>query len=122
MIGQQQFYSTPYYQQPSNPQTVQNGGFVSVRTMQEIETYPVAPGNVVTFKVENQPIIIEKTQGFSQFEAPRYKRWRMMEEEQPVEQPDFALRTDIERLEQEIEAIRAQLPKKRPAKKEEEEE
>lgn len=151
MIGHQQFYPYQYYpqmvqpmqgvQQPMQqpvqqpvqqtaPQTIQNGGFVSVRTEKEIETYPVAPGNVVTFKLENQPYVVEKTQGFSQFEAPRYKRWRMVEEEAPVvvdapikqpePSPEYALREDIDRLDGEIAEIRGQITKKRPAKKEEE--
>lgn len=82
----------PYYQQnypqyqqtnyPTQPQQIQNGGFVNVPSEDVIPTYPVALGNCVTFKIDGKPIVMEKIRGFSQFEAPKIKRYRLVEEEQ----------------------------------------
>lgn len=60
---------------------IQDGGFVSIPNEDMVYSYPVAMGKCVTFKVEGRPIIIEKSMGFSQFEAPRIKRFRLVEEE-----------------------------------------
>ena len=50
-------------------------------------TYPVAPGNCVTFKIEGKPIVMEKSMGFSQLEAPRIEKYRLVrEEDAPKEQ------------------------------------
>jgi hypothetical protein len=50
-------------------------------------SYPVAPGNCVTFKIEGKPIVMEKSMGFSQLEAPRIDRYRLVrEEDAPQEQ------------------------------------
>lgn len=62
-------------------QQIQNGGFISVRSENEVLNYPVAPGNCVTFKIEGQPIVMEKSMGFSQLEAPHVERYRLVKEE-----------------------------------------
>lgn len=67
--------------QPQQPQQIQNGGFITVPNEDVVYTYPIALGNCITFKVEGQPIVIEKIKGFSQFEAPIIKRYRLVEEE-----------------------------------------
>jgi hypothetical protein len=79
----QQYYpNNAYPTQTSQPtQQIQNGGFVTVPSEEVIPTYPVALGNCVTFKIEGKPIVIEKIRGFSQFEAPVIKRYRLVEEE-----------------------------------------
>ena len=94
-------------------QQIQNGGFIVVHSEEEALRYPVAPGNSVTFKVENQPLVIEKTMGFSQLESPRIERFRLVREEvtqQPVQQQEirYALADDLEKLRQEFEAFRGQ--------------
>lgn len=63
--GYNQFVN-PVVQQPT-PQSqnqIQNGGFISARSEDEVLNYPVAPGNCVTFKIEGQPIVMEKAMGF----------------------------------------------------------
>ncbi len=104
-------YYTPYYgqnfqpqqmqqvQQPQQPiqqptqqpvQQIQNGGFMLVPSEEIVKTYPVAPGNCVTFKIEGKPIVMEKSMGFSQLEAPRVDRYRLVREEDiepPKEEP-----------------------------------
>jgi len=70
-------------QVPASNQQIQNGGFVVARSENEVINYPVAPGNCVTFKIEGQPIVMEKSMGFSQLEAPHIKRFRLVEEDVP---------------------------------------
>ena len=80
-------YFNPYIQQPQQfyqppqQQNIQTNGFVSVRTENEAFNYPVAPGNCVTFKLEGQPIVFEKSMGFSQLEAPKIKKYKLVEED-----------------------------------------
>ena len=70
----------PQTQQPPSSQ-IQNGGFVSVRNESEARNYPIAIGTSVTFKDENAPYIYEKTMGFSQLEAPRFDKYRLVKED-----------------------------------------
>ena len=69
-----------YYQQIPQQQQSQTS-FVSIPNEDMVNTYPVGPGNCVTFKVEGKPIMIEKSMGFSQFDSPKIKRYRIVEEE-----------------------------------------
>lgn len=75
----------PMIQQPQNPQPlqIQNGGFISVRSIDEAQRYAVAPGNAVTFKIEGVPIVCEKSQGFSQLEAPRFEVFDLVKRDSP---------------------------------------
>ena len=101
---------------------IQNGGFVSVHSIQEAFNYPVAPGNSVTFKDENSPYIYVKTKGFSQLEEPIFKKFRLIEEsdtqpqestttvtEQAVNYADFAKQAEITALWSEIEMLKKQI-------------
>lgn len=106
----------------SSQMQIQNGGFVSVHSIQEAFNYPVAPGNSVTFKDENSPYIYVKTKGFSQLEEPIFKKFRLIEEsdtqpqestttvtEQAVNYADFAKQTEITALWSEIEMLKKQI-------------
>lgn len=95
-VGYQPMYQQGY-QQPTQPvqQTqpqqsyapnqnqVQNGGFVPVRSEAEARAYPVAPGTSITFKNETAPYCYTKTMGFSQLEAPRFEKYRLVKEDEP---------------------------------------
>jgi len=70
-----------YYQQAPQQQQQSQTSFVSIPNEDMVNTYPVGPGNCVTFKVEGKPIMIEKSMGFSQFDSPKIKRYRIVEEE-----------------------------------------
>ena len=78
-------YNQMYYQQmqQNNQQSnqIQNGGFVMVKDINEAMRYPVAPGNSVTFKNENQPYIYTKTLGFSQLDQPIFEVFKLIKEE-----------------------------------------
>lgn len=102
--------------QPTQNQ-IQSGGFISIPNENMVNTYPVAPGNCVTFKVEGQPIVLEKSMGFSQLEAPRIKRFRLVEEEMTEEvkqdnsQDIESLKSDIKKMWGEINAIKNRKPR-----------
>lgn len=115
-----QYY--PYYQQPQQPQQMQNG-FISARTVDEAFNWPVAPGNSLTFKIENQPFVCTKTKGFSPLEQPTFEIYRLVKEEAPAPEAPKAETNYEDQFKQiwdEINTIKSQIEKpKRTAKKEE---
>jgi flagellar biosynthesis/type III secretory pathway protein FliH len=78
---QQQPQNCQQQNMPQNQLQIQNGGFMQIPTEEMARSYPVAPGNCVTFKIEGKPIVMEKSMGFSQLEAPRIDRYRLVREE-----------------------------------------
>lgn len=108
---------------------MQNGGFVTVANENMAYSYPVAHGTCMTFKVEGQPIVIEKSMGFSQFESPKIDRYRLVKEEITEEKPEVQetenhweswiedIKTRIEIVEKELAALKAK-PKPVAKKKE----
>lgn len=122
-------YQMPQQQQQAQMpqqmlQQMQSGGFMSVPTEQDARNYPVAPGNVMTFKIENQPYVCEKAQGFSQLEGPIFNKYKLVKEEPSVapNSPDNepfnskaanttieAVISDIEAIKEDIRDIRAKL-------------
>ncbi len=108
-INQQAFQQAQSAQQ----QTIQNGGFVSVRSEIEARNYPVAPGNSVTFIDENAPYCYTKTMGFSQLDRPRFEKFRLVKEEEAVQptqtsadapKVDYALKSELQSLKDEFSA------------------
>lgn len=84
----------------SQPQfTIQNGGFVSVTSEEEARRYPVAPGNSVTFKNENAPYVYTKTMGFSQLDRPLFEIYRLVKEEDTLNQISENKKSDDENKE-----------------------
>lgn len=115
---------------------IQSGGFVVVQSEDEVRKYPVALGTSIDFKIENQPIVIEKTMGFSQLDSPRYERFRLVKEDAPeinekasncagekqdIEIPINELKRKIEALEQALadleKKVDSNLPQKTASKK-----
>lgn len=76
----QQNQSQSQTQAPQNP-PIRNNGFILVSSEEEAYRYPVALGNCVTCKVENEPIVIEKSMSFSQLDNPRIDRYRLVRED-----------------------------------------
>lgn len=117
MAYPQQYYPNFYqpimqHQQPQ-PTQVQSS-FMSVPSEDVVNTYPVAPGNCVTFKIEGKPIILEKSMGFSQFESPKIERYRIVKEEPTnltVEQPkmDEGYKNTIEDLKSKIGVLESEI-------------
>ena len=82
---------------------IQDGGFVTLPNEEMVYTYPVGLGRSVTFKIEGKPIVMEKTV-FSQFEAPKIKRFRLVEEE--AEKTSEAMDvSDIDKMKSDIKEI-----------------
>ena len=120
MQPQMQAQLQPQMQMPQQvpqqiPQQMQNGGFVAVRSEQEARNYPVAPGNVMTFKIENQPIVCEKSQGFSQLEGPVFNKYRLVKEDEATEETvteapvQDTLREELEELKREVKALKEKI-------------
>ena len=122
MRQQQQAMNTqqPQTQQMQQP-TIQQSGFVPVRSEQEARSYPVAPGNSVTFKDENAPYCYVKTMGFNQLDQPTFERYRLVKEETPVtaqssptmedsaessKHTPYALKSDLTAIWSELDALK----------------
>lgn len=115
---QQQYYqpyNQPIVNQPTNQQpTIQNGGFVSVRSEVEARNYPIAPGNSVTFKDETAPYVYTKTMGFSQLDRPIFEKYKLVKEDiaENIE-PDInalsEVKEDIQKLWGEVDAIKTKV-------------
>lgn len=105
-------YGYPYQMYPQNnpqPQQIQNGGFISVRSEQEARNYPVAIGNSVTFHDETSAHVYTKTMGFSQLDRPTFKKYKLVEEDIEEEQTPNdmeSLRSDIKKIWSEINALK----------------
>lgn len=103
-------YYPQYFQQTQQPQQqiqqqpqIQDGGFLVVPSEDIARTYPVAPGKCLTFKIEGKPIVIEKSMGFSQLEAPKIDRYRLTKEEVTKETPkECQCSNEVEGLKGEI--------------------
>ena len=121
---QQQYY--PMYNQPIIPtpqvqpatqQTIQKGGFVSVRNETEARNYPVAPGNSITFKDETAPYVYTKTMGFSQLDRPSFEKYKLVKEDIDetvlTENPNLVteIQSDIQKLWGEVDALKTRMEK-----------
>jgi hypothetical protein len=108
---QQQY---PMQQQVQQPQ-IQSSGFVSARSIEEAYNWPVAPGNSVTFKIENAPYVCTKTKGVSPFDQPIFEKYRLVKEDEvppaeqskPVEAPNYD--EQFSQIWEEINAIKSRL-------------
>lgn len=113
MPQQNQQIQQQVQQQPQQQMPIQNGGFVVVPNIDTARNWPVAPGNSVTFKDESAPYIYTKTMGYSQLDAPRFEKYRLMKEEITEEVAQQAVQNAVqERCYAEmadIEALRGQL-------------
>ena len=104
----------PYFNnfsQMMHPQQIQGGGLVVVKSIEEAMNYPVAVGNSVTFKIENAPVVCEKSQGSSQFEAPRFEIFDLVKRESApvVETNSDDFRSELEKLKAEVERLRTMI-------------
>ena len=105
-------YQYPYQQYPQ--QQIQNGGFVSARSIEEAYNWPVAPGNSITFKIENTPYVCTKTKGFSPLEQPVFERYRLVKEEDVPKEPEMASEPpkydeQISKLWEEVNALKSRI-------------
>ena len=130
----QQQYPAMNYQQPVQQpmqqivqqQPIQNGGFVIVQDENEIVRYPVAHGNLVTFRIENQPVVVEKSLGYSQFDTPHYERYRLIKEDMAIpedKKDEYLLKNDFQTafdsLKSEIDELKSQIAMPKTSRKKE---
>ena len=107
----------PNYFQPQ-PQQIQNGGFISVRNIEEAFNWPIAPGNSLTFKDESQPFVYTKTKGFSPLEQPTFERYKLVKVEEPVKPAETPIESSdskeqIKQLWDEVNALKAAIKEQR---------
>lgn len=108
------FYPGPYQPQPQpmpQPPQIQNGGFISVTSIEMAQNWPVAPGNSVTFKDERAPFVYTKTMGFSPLDRPIFEVFRLVKEENapaPVS-AEYALKSDFNALSALVDGLRGEL-------------
>ncbi len=115
-------YTHNAYQQNVQPQ-IQNGGFVRVMNEEEARNYPVAPGYSVTFIDDSSSYCYTKTAGFSQFDKPVFKKYRLIAENEPLSDispeggkdippaPEYALKSDLEKLRAEFKKFKTKAEK-----------
>lgn len=82
-------YSYNYQQNYQPNRTIQDGGFVSVRSEEEAKSCPIAHGTSIMFKDETAPYIYTKTLGFGQFDSPTFEKYRLIKETPQNAQKDF---------------------------------
>ena len=101
-------------------QEIRQNGFVRVRSEEEVDAYPIAPGNSVTFIHETEPFVFVKTLGFSQFDRPIKEKYRLVREtpesankavsdpvkENASEPSEYAKAADVAKLQRDVEALR----------------
>ena len=98
----------PYQMPQLQPQMAQQQqaqlGFIRVPSEDVARSYPLAPNTSGTFIDENLPYIYTKTMGASQFEPPRFEKYRLVKEEtvasvQPEKEesvPEYITREEFE--------------------------
>ena len=131
-VYQPNYNYNPYYQQAApapvqqTQQTVQQqsqqpmqSGFVLVRSEQEAMSYPVAPGNSITFKDENKPYCYVKTMSYNTLDRPTFERYKLVKEEAPTmpqnepvasessKAAEYATRDDVDKLRAEIDKLKS---------------
>lgn len=121
-------------QMQTQPRPAIQQGLVLVQSEQEARSYPVAPGNSITFKDESGPFCYVKTMSFNQLDRPSFERYRLVKEDTPQEAQSgpqsgeqsgqgsgiaYALQSDVDALRDELEAVKAKL-KARAARKQRE--
>lgn len=73
--------NNPYQQQFMQiQQQNNNGNFIHVPSEEAARAYSVAPGGSATFINDNAPYCYTKTVGFSQFDTPVFRKFRLVEE------------------------------------------
>lgn len=121
-MPQQMTQQMPQQTQPTQttpqPTQAQQGVFVRVQSEQEARSYPVAPGNSVTFIDENAPYCYTKAVDASALDRPRFERYRLVKEDdqptpkdEPKDAPQYALVDDVEALARRLAALEKKLKK-----------
>lgn len=121
-------YPNFYYPQTQNPYAVQppvqQAGFIRVPSEEVARNWNVMPGTSATFINENAPYCYTKTVGFSQLDGSKFKKYRLVEENdtspqareaavaneesevyQNTQESRYALKTELNALQGRLEAL-----------------
>lgn len=96
--------NAPTTQQAQQAPQIQDGGFITVPNEETVYNYPVQIGKCVTFKIEGKPIIMEKSMGYSQFDAPKIDKYRLVKEESDRSEETVDL-SDMDKIKSDIREI-----------------
>ena len=104
-------YFYPQNYQQNYQQVQQRNDFVSAPSIEYAFNYPVAPGNAVTFRIENSPYLCVKSKGLSQLEQPTFEKYRLVKEDVEVKPTaqEYALKDDVAKLTEEIERLKTMI-------------
>ena len=85
MVNYNPFFNPyPLFQAPAPVAT--QSAFIDIANEAEARSYPVEPGKSVAFKdTSEENIYYTKTAGTTALDAPIFKKFRMVEEELPIE-------------------------------------
>lgn len=100
---------------PEPPKQIQYS-VLNAPSVEHARNYPVAPGNSVSFKIENQPFLCTKSMGFSPLEKPVFETYRLVKEDEAeiVEtKPEYALKEDITAIEDRLSEVEKALKPRR---------
>ena len=111
---QYQQMQQPIQQQIQQPQQMQS--IMIMPSEQDALRYAVAPGNSIMFKIENQPLIIEKSMGLSQLDSPVITYIDLVPRD-TGNKPEYATKEDLEQLREEIKGWQDNLTEKRTTRK-----
>ena len=118
-------YYNPYLYgniQPNNSNNNQND-IIGVQSEQEARSYPVGLGRSILFRDETEPLrFYVKTMGNSPLEVPKFEKYRLVKDEditelapksvetenktEDIDLSAYALKTDLQPFQNEIDAIR----------------
>ena len=74
----------------------QQNGFMLAPNEVYVLNYPIGLGHNMTFKIDGQPIVIEKYRSMSQFDSPRLERYRLVKEEE--QEDTFDIKAEIKNI------------------------
>ena len=112
----------PQYQQPiqqAQP-TIQQGGYINVSSEQEAINYPIAPNTSLIFIDWSNKKVYEKTKGISPSDVPMMKVYNLTdvtkgeikpEQNKPINNIEYAEKSEIKAIYGEIDSIKAQIEK-----------
>lgn len=102
-------WNTPQMQVPMQQQMVQQqqqNNVIQVKTKEEAQYYPVAPGNSVMFRKEDGSCIYIKTMGYSTIDPPIFEEYARIITEEKKQDIANNYDTEISKLWGEINALK----------------
>lgn len=107
----------PYYNNyPQYSQQTQTTGCMVVPSEDDVQKYPVAPNTAMVFLLQDLSACYIKATGSSMLDAPRIQKYVRQTDEKAEknvketgEKPDFALKSDIDSIQKQIDNLNEQI-------------